>query len=43
MVVIGTSGNGGVGQADAYCPTPISLFKGTPTIYGTKGTKGVVS
>jgi hypothetical protein len=42
MVVVGTSGNGG-GQADAYCLTPISLFKGTPTTYGTKGTKGVVS
>jgi hypothetical protein len=33
MVVVGTGGNGGVQQAEAYRLTPVDLFKGTPTTY----------
>jgi hypothetical protein len=36
MVVVGTGGNRGVQQAEAYRLTPVSLFKGTPTNYWDK-------
>jgi hypothetical protein len=36
MVVVGTGGNGGVQQAEAYRLTPVLLFKGTPTTYREK-------
>jgi hypothetical protein len=36
MVVVGTGGNGGVQQAEAYRLTPVSLFNGTPTTYREK-------
>jgi hypothetical protein len=36
MVVVGTGGDGGVQQSDAYRLTPVSLFKGTATTYREK-------
>jgi hypothetical protein len=36
MVVVGTTGNGCVEEADAYRLTPTSLFEGTPTTYREK-------